>query len=594
MSVNNRIQALRSEMKSNGIDAYIVPTADFHQTEYVGDYFKSREYISGFQGSAGVAVITTEKSYLWTDGRYFIQAAGELEGTEIELCKMGNPGVPTVFEFLSEYMKEGSTLGFDGRTVSFAEGNSYKDMMSTKGGKCVIDKDLIDAIWTDRPALSTKPAYHLEEKYTGENVASKLNRIREEMKSQGATAHLVTTLDDICWIMNFRGDDVDCNPLVLSYAIIKMDSVDLYVDTNKLDDTICNDLTANGVAFHPYDEVYTAMNQLKDEALLIEPEKVNFSLFHDLDESITLIEGVSPSSLMKAMKNDTELDNIRIAHIKDGTAVTKFMYWLKTNLGKIEMTEMSVSDKLEELRAEQGDFISPSFTPISGYGPHAALCHYRSTPETNSTIEQKGLFLLDSGANFIEGSTDITRTFAVGPLSDVEVHHFTTVCRAMLRLSAAKFNYGVGGCNLDVLARGIMWSEGLEYNHGTGHGVGYLTSIHEGPANIRWSATPASTTRIEKGMVFSNEPGMYVEDSHGIRTENLMIAMPWKENQFGKFMQFETIAFAPIDLDAIDPDMMTSEEKALLNDYHADVYEKIAPHLSDEERQWLTQYTRAI
>lgn len=594
MSVNSRIAALRNEMKSQGIDAYIVPTADFHQTEYVGDYFKSREYITGFQGSAGVGVITTEKSYLWTDGRYFIQAASELEGTEVELCKMGNPGVPTVFEFLSKNMTDGSTLGFDGRTVSLKEGNSYKEMMDAKGGKCATDTDLIDGIWTDRPALSTKPAYHLDEKYTGENVTSKLERIRTEMKEQGASAHLVTTLDDICWIMNFRGDDVDCNPLVLSYAIIKMDSVDLYVDTNKFNETINTDLAANGVSYHPYNAVYAAMGELKDETLLIEPEKVNFSLFNDLDKSVTLLEGVAPSSLMKAMKNEVELENIRIAHIKDGTAVTKFMYWLKQNLGKVEMTEMSNSDVLEKFRAEQGDFIGPSFSPISGYGPHAALCHYRSTPETNSVIEQKGLYLLDSGANFIEGSTDITRTFAVGPLTDEEVHHFTSVCRAMLRLSATKFNYGVGGCNLDALARGIMWNEGLDYNHGTGHGVGYLTSIHEGPANIRWNASPASTTRIEKGMIFSNEPGMYVEGSHGIRTENLMIAQPWKENKFGKFMQFETIAFAPIDLDAIDPEMMTSEEKQQLNDYHSEVFEKIGPHLTEEEREWLKEYTRAI
>lgn len=594
MSVNSRIAALRNKMKSYGIDAYIVPTADFHQTEYVGDYFKSRQYITGFQGSAGVAVITKEKSYLWTDGRYFIQAAGELSDTEVELCKMGNPGVPTMFEFLKDYMPTGSTLGFDGRTLSSKEAKTYEEMMASKSGSCAIDKDLIDCIWTDRPSLSTKPAYHLEKKYTGEDVSSKLKRIRAKMQEQGASAHLVTTLDDICWIMNFRGDDVDCNPLVLSYALIKMDSVELYIDANKLNDTINAELSSNGVTYHPYNNVYADIAQLKDQTLLIDPEKVNYSLVKDLDSSITVIEGATPSSLMKAMKNEVELENIRTAHIKDGTAVTKFMYWLKNNLGKIEMTEMSVSDMLESFREQQGDFISPSFAPISGYGPHAALCHYRSTPETNSVIEQKGLYLLDSGANFIEGSTDITRTFAVGPLSDEEVHHFTSVCRAMLRLAATKFNYGVGGSNLDALARGIMWNEGLDYNHGTGHGVGYLTSIHEGPANIRWMASPASTTRIEKGMVFSNEPGMYVENSHGIRTENLMVAQPWKENQFGTFMQFETLAFAPIDLDAINPEMMSTDERKQLNNYHAEVYTKISPNLTEEEREWLKVYTRAI
>lgn len=595
MTITNRIQALRASMKHANIDAYIVPSADFHQSEYVGAHFKSRAFITGFTGSAGTAVITSDKAYLWTDGRYFIQAEQQLEGTDIELCRMGNVGVPTIVELLTKVLAEGSTLGFDGRVISVSEGQSYEEIMNTKNGHIRYDLDLIDSIWQDRPSLSAKPAFHLDEQYTGASTASKLTEIRNVMKEKKATSHIITSLDDLCWIFNFRGQDVKYSPMVLGYAIIHMDTVDLFIDEEKLDDNILADLAANHVRYFPYNDIYNYVtNFTSDNACLMDLARLNYSLYKNIPAGVQRIEAENPTILMKSLKNEVELENIRIAHIKDGIAVTKYMRWLKMNIGKIPMTEMSASDKLVAFREEQENYMWPSFAPICGYKEHAALCHYEALPETNKELQTEGLFLNDTGGNYNEGSTDITRTIALGELTSEEKLHFTVVTKSMLALANATFIEGIAGYNLDVLARQPFWDLGLDYNHGTGHGVGYLLSIHEGPASFRWRANGGGSTPLAEGMVLTDEPGIYIAGSHGIRTENELIVRKGIKNDYGQFMYFEPITFVPIDLDAIDVSILNDTDKKYLNDYHAQVWAKLSPHLNSEEQDWLKEYTRAI
>ncbi|WP_461812013.1 aminopeptidase P family protein [Faecalimonas sp.] len=595
MKVTERIAKLRSLMEEKNIDMYIVPSADNHQSEYVGEHFKAREFITGFTGSAGTAVITRTEAGLWTDGRYFLQAEQQLEGSGVELYRMGNPGVPTVLEFIANKLEENGTLGFDGRLVAVDEGKEYAKAASTKGGSINYVYDLVDEVWEDRPALSTEKAFALDEKLVGESTESKLARIRKVMEEVGANVHVITSLDDVAWTLNVRGNDVAYSPLLLSYLIITMDQVDLYVDETKLNDEIRANFDKVNVVLHPYNDVYEAMKAYgSEDTLLIDPDRLNYALYYNIGENVHTVEKQNPTVLMKAMKNDVELSNIRNAHIKDGVAMTKFMKWVKENVGKMTITEMSASEKLEQFRAEQEGFLWPSFEPICGYGEHAAIVHYTSTPETDVELKEGALFLTDTGGNYYEGSTDITRTFALGEVSDIEKVHFTTVAKSMLNLANAKFMYGAMGVNLDILARKPFWDMNLNFNHGTGHGVGYLLNIHEGPSGIRWQYRPSETTPFEEGMVVTDEPGIYIAGSHGIRTENELIVRKGEANEYGQFMYFETITFVPIDLDAINPEIMSEEDKKMLNDYHKQVFEKISPFLNEEETEWLKKYTREI
>lgn len=595
MNIPERIAKLRAFMAEKNMDVYMVPSADNHQSEYVGEYFKSREFITGFTGSAGTAVITKDKAGMWTDGRYFLQAEIELKDTGVELFRMGNPGVPTVDEYIADVIPEGGTLGFDGRVVAMGEGQELAQMLAAKNAKINYDFDLIDDVWTDRPALSTEKAFHLDVKYTGEDTASKLARIRKEMDKVGANVHVITSLDDVCWTFNFRGNDVAYSPLVLSYTIIYKDHVDLFVDESKLNDEIKANLAKNNVTVLPYNDVYEAIKKFgAGDTLLVDPARMNYALYNNISNEAAKVQQLNPSVIMKACKNGTEIKNIKEAHIKDGVAVTKYMYWLKKNVGKMEITEMSASDKLEELRAEQGGFLWASFAPICAYGEHAAIVHYESEPETNVALEPHGLFLNDTGANFNEGSTDITRTIALGTLTEEEKLHFTTVCRSTMALQSTRFMYGACGYNLDIIARKPFWDMDLNFNHGTGHGVGYLLNIHEGPTGFRWQIRPGEKYPFEAGMIITDEPGIYIAGSHGIRTENELLVVEGTENEYGKFMHFESVTFAPIDLDAIEPKYMSEEDKKLLNDYHAQVWEKISPYLEGEEKEFLKEYTRAI
>ena len=595
MTVAERLSALRKCMQDKHIDMYIVPTADFHQSEYVGEHFKARAYITGFTGSAGTAVITLHDAKLWTDGRYFLQAAKQLEGTGVTLMKMFEPGVPTIEEYLEAELKSGQTLSFDGRVVSVGEGDAYASIAKKNGAKIDYQEDLIDVIWTDRPPLSDKPAWFLEEKYSGESSKSKLSRIRKEMEDAGCDTHIVSTLDDICWTLNIRGNDIDFFPLVLSYAIIKKDRFELYIDERKLDDKLKSILEKVGVTLHPYNAIYEDVKKLPENAtVLIDKAKLNYAIFNNIPASVSIVNKRNPEILMKALKNPVEVENIKKAEIKDSIAHVRFMKWLKENLGKIRITEMSASEKLDEFRAEMGNFIRDSFEPISSYGPHSAIVHSTSSPETDVELKAGSLYLSDTGAGFYEGSTDITRTYALGEVPEKMKEDFTIVAISNLQLASAKFLQGSSGLTLDILARKPFWDRGLNYNHGTGHGVGYLLNIHEGPAGFRYKYRAGETEEIQEGMVITDEPGLYIEGSHGIRLENELLARKGVQNEYGQFLYFETITLIPFDLDAINPAILDEENKKLLNEYHKRVYEEIAPHLNEEEKAFLKKYTRAV
>ena len=596
MKVDERIAELRKLMEKNNIDIYIVPTADFHQSEYVGEHFKARMFITGFTGSAGTAVITKDQAGLWTDGRYFIQAEKQLADNSVELFRMGEPGVPTIVEFIKDKLPEKGVLGFDGRVVSVSEGQAYENIIKEKDASIKYNVDLIDEIWTDRPPLSKEPAFKLDLKYAGESTESKVKRIREKMQEHGANKHVVCSLDDIMWMLNIRGNDIEFFPLVLSYAIVTMDEVHIYLDESKLNDDIVNTLKENGVEhIHPYNQVYEDVKNFDaDDVVLIDPGKTNYALYNNIPESCKKVEAANPAILMKAIKNDTEIENIRVAQLKDSIAHVKFMYWLKHNVGKEKITEISASDKLDEFRKEQGNYIRPSFEPISSFGENAAIVHYSPTPETDKELELNNLFLTDTGAGFYEGSTDITRTYVLGEVEQHMKDDFTLVAISNLRLSNAKFLHGSNGMTLDIIARQPFWERNLNFNHGTGHGMGYLMNIHEDPIGFRWVYREEESHQFEEGMVITNEPGIYRESSHGVRLENELLISNGEKNEYGQFMYFEVITFIPFDLDAINPNMMTEQEKKWLNDYHKEVYEKVSPHLNDEEREWLKHYTREI
>lgn len=595
MTVPERLSALRKIMKEKGITMLIVPTADFHQSEYVGEHFKERMFITGFTGSAGTALIGLEEARLWTDGRYFIQAAKQLEGTTVQLMKMFEPGVPSLEAFLEEHLKEGDTLAFDGRAVSVGEGQEYARIAEKKKAKILYDEDFVDPVWKDRPALSEEPAFDLDEKYAGESVSSKMARIRKEMEDAGCNTHIVSTLDDTCWTLNIRGNDIEFFPLVLSYAIIRMDRFDLYIDERKLDKALQEKLAKDGVVLHPYNAIYEDVKKLSDkDIVMIDPSKLNYALFNNIPKSVKTVEKRNPAILMKAIKNPVEIENIRKAQIKDSVAHLRFMKWLKENIGKIKITEMSAAAKLDEFRAEMGNFIRPSFEPISSFGPHSAIVHYTSSPETDVEFHTGTLYLSDTGAGFYEGSTDITRTFALGEVPQQMKDDFTLVAISNLHLANAKFLEGCSGLTLDILCRQPFWDRDLNFNHGTGHGVGYLLNIHEGPMGFRWKYRAGEVEAFQEGMIITDEPGFYVEGSHGIRLENELLARKGEKNEYGQFMYFETISLIPFDLDAINPDMLNAEDKKLLNDYHSRVYETIAPLLKEDEKEFLKKYTRAI
>lgn len=606
--IRDRLDALRKLMKERGMDAYMIPTADFHESEYVGEHFKCREYMTGFTGSAGTALITMDEACLWVDGRYYVQAAAQLKDSTVTMMKMGQEGVPSLRAYLEDKMPEGGCLGFDGRVVNAAEGLALEEMLRERGARISYGEDLAGMIWQERPELSAEPAWVLDERYAGKSALDKIADVREAMEKVHASVHVLTSLDDIAWLLNIRGNDILYNPVVLSYALVTMDQLYLFVNSSVLEGkaypyledakgiSVREYLERTGVTVMPYDGVYDMVEELKNEKVLLEKCRINYAVYRLIDGSNKVIDRMNPTASMKAVKNDVEIENEKRAHIKDGVAMTKFIYWLKKNTGRIPMDEISVSDYLGKLRMDQEGCIGLSFATISAYGAHGAMCHYSATPESSIPLEPRGLYLIDSGGQYYEGTTDITRTIAMGPVTDEEKEHFTLVLMSMLRLGDVKFLHGCRGLSLDYAAREPLWRRGLNYEHGTGHGVSYLSSVHERPNGIRFKMVPERQDNavMEAGMITSDEPGVYIEGSHGIRTENLVLCVEDEKNEYGQFLRFEYLTYVPIDLEVIDREIMSERDVELLNRYHEQVYEKISPYLDEDERVWLAEATRAV
>lgn len=588
-SIVKRIEKLRGLMKEKNIDIYLIPSSDYHQSEYVGEYFKSREFISGFTGSAGTVVVTCDQAGLWTDGRYFIQAEKQLKGSGITLFKMGEENVPTYSEYINQNLKNNQTLGFDGKVL---DAETILDLKNNFGNKNIVLEDrydLIGEIWEDRPALPMTEVFVLDEKYAGESFESKLSKLRTKMGSLKTDIHILTSLDDIAWLFNIRGRDIKNNPVTLAYALISMDKAILYIDRKKINNEVEQYLINNKIEIKEYFAIYEDVKNIQEETVLLDKEKVNYLIYNSIKG--TILDRKNPTTLMKACKNSIELENLRNSHLKDGVAVTKFMYWLKNNIGKIDMTEISVSEKLENYRKEQELYIEPSFNTISAYEANAAMMHYSANEKSNSILYPRNLLLIDSGGQYLDGTTDITRTFVLGDCAREIKEHFTLVLKGMLSLSKVKFLYGARGTNLDILARKPVWERGIDYKCGTGHGVGFLLNVHEGPQGIRFQTNPQV---LEDGMTITNEPGVYIEGSHGIRLENELIVKKAEKTVFGQFMEFETMTYAPLDLDGVIPEMLENDEREFLNKYHKMVFEKLSPYLTIEEKEWLKEYTREI
>lgn len=594
--IQERLAALREEMKKRNIAIYVVPTADFHESEYVGSYFKARKFITGFTGSAGTAVITLTEAGLWTDGRYFVQAAKQLEGTSVTLYKMGMEGVPKVNEYIENTLAEGECLGFDGRVVNGDWGKELEEIVAKKHGSLYVDEDLIDLIWKDRPAMSAEPVRILDMAYTGKSTKEKLADVRAVMKEKGAQLHLMSSLYDIAWLLNVRGNDISYVPVVLSFLALSEDSCTWFVQEQIVTEELKAYLTENGITTQPYESFYDYVKNIHVDKVLMNKQVANYRICNNIPASVEVLDEKDPTERMKAIKNETEVRNTRNAHVKDAVAMCRFMYWLKKNVGKIPMTEISVSDYLEQLRAEQEGFLDLSFDTICGYADHGAIVHYSATPESDVPLKPEGLLLVDSGGHYLEGTTDITRTFVLGPITDEMKADFTRVCRSNMNLANVRFLHGCTGINLDVIAREPFWEANLDYNHGTGHGVGYILNVHEGPNAFRWqkSAGRSEDSVLEEGMITTDEPGIYIEGKYGIRLENELLCCKGEKNEYGQFMYFENITYVPFDLDAIDPEQMTSVERSRLNEYHAKVYEVVSPYLEGEEKAWLKEATRAI
>ncbi len=594
--IEARLNHLRQQMKARGMDAYLIPTADFHESEYVGEYFKCRSFMSGFTGSAGSLVVTLDDAALWVDGRYFVQAGEQLKGSTIRMMKMGEDGVPEIEDFIADAVPEQGCLGFDGRVVNSFTGKKLEALLAKKRACIKCEEDLVDLVWEDRPALSAEPAWILEESYAGKSGAEKIKDLRAAMEKEGATVHVLTTLDDIVWLLNIRGNDVPCNPVVLSYLALTKDQVILFANPQVFGDEEKEYLSQLKAELRPYDQIYTYVHDLRGETILLEEARVNYRMLKEIHESNQVISQMNPTVLAKAVKNPVEIQHMKDVHVKDGVVMTRFIRWMKENVGRIPMDERSAEQKLDSMRRETEGNLGLSFETISAYGPNAAMCHYSATEESNAAIQPKGFYLVDSGGQYYEGTTDITRTIAVGPLTREEKEHYTLVLMAMLRLGAVKFPYGSRGLTLDYAARQVFWDRGLNFNHGTGHGVGCLLNVHERPVGIRWKMVPErmDSCVMEAGMITSNEPGLYIEGSHGIRTENLMLCVEDERNEYGQFLRFEYLTYAPIDLDGVEPSLMTKRDIQLLNDYHKKVYEKISPYLEREEREWLKEATREL
>lgn len=603
-NVEEKLNALRKLMRERNLSAYIIPTEDFHSSEYVGEYFKEREYMSGFTGSAGTLIVLHGKAALWTDGRYFIQAEEQLAGSSITLMKSGQPGVPAMAEYLADELDERSIIGFDGRTVTgrfietIAEKTDVKHM-TFEGGE-----DLVGLVWRDRPAISAEPVWEMDVSYAGKSREEKLSSIREKMWEEKADVLLLTALDEIAWLLNLRGNDVKYTPVFLAYMLVMQKKAVLCVNEQILPQEIREKLLQAGIDICPYEAVGKMLHDIPERARVwVDSGSVNYSLLNSLPSRISKVDKCSPVLLMKAVKTPQEMAHMRNAHVKDGVAVTKFIRWLKMSMdcdvrkdGKGEkITEMSAAAKLEAFRAQQEGYLGASFESIIAYASHGAIVHYEPTEKTDAELKSGSLCLADTGGHYRDGTTDVTRTVALGTVTEEEKRYYTIALRGHLALGAARFLQGVCGQNLDVLAREPLWENGLDYNHGTGHGVGFLLSVHEGPQRFQWRISKNTLNiPLEEGMIISNEPGIYLEGKFGIRHENLVLCRKGERNGDGQFMYLEPLTMVPFDRDAIAPELMTNRELQWLNDYHRKVYDTLEPYFEGEELRWLRQATERI
>ena len=582
------IKQISEIMKKHKIDFYIAPSADAHQSEYVADYYRGRAYLSGFTGSAGTLLVGLNEAKLWTDGRYFIQAEEQLKDTGIDLMKIAVEGYETLNEWIAANIKEGNVLSLDGNCYSFNQYKELKKIAEKNKFKIEMNKDILNEVWLDRPSLPKDKMFIHEEKYAGKSVDEKLNAIREIMKKEKVSSYLLSSLDDIAWCFNIRGNDIAFNPVVISYAIITMDQAELYIDKNKVTSDVEERLKLQNINIFEYDEIEKAVKELSGR-VMIDPAKVNAKLAVLI--SAEIVERSNITTELKAIKNDVEIANLEKCQVRDGVAMVKFIKYLKENVGKKEITEISAAEKLSAIRAEGENAKGDSFSTIAGYKEHAAMMHYSATEESNYELKPAGLFLVDSGGQYLDGTTDITRTFVLGDLTDEEKRDFTLVLKGHINLARAKFLKGTNGMNLDILARGPLWQYGIDYKCGTGHGVGFFLNVHEGPQGIR---PRGNDVPLEPGMILTNEPGVYKEGKFGIRTENTLLVVKDETTESGEFYRFETISYCPIDLAGVKVKLLNPEEKLWLNRYHRIVYEKLSPYLNKEEKEFLKYETREI
>ena len=597
MNVNERIEALRALMREKGIDVYYIPNEDDHLSqEYTAPYFQCKSYISGFSGEAGCVIVTKDFAGLWTDGRYFTQAEHELEGTCVELMRMRQEGVPDAMDFLVDALPENGTLGYDGRVVSAADSLGLKRRISFKHGKLVTEYDLAGSVWgKERPAMPKEPLFVLAKKWTGESCEERIARVREAMKEKKADVLVLTALEDPCWLLNLRGNDIACTPVAYAFAMVTMRSVSYYADGDKVTEKVKAYLDENKVTLKPYDRLAKDLAKLHGKRIWASLKQLNTALYTNLAEDNSIINETSPITMFRAIKNSTEIRNLRNAHVKDGVAMVQFIHWVKENVSKGDMTELSAQNYLYDRRSEQKDYIEPSFHTICAYQANGAMMHYSADENNYAEIKPRGVLLVDSGGTYKDGTTDITRTIALDELTETEKKYYTMVLKGHLALSRAKFLYGTAGFNLDILARGPMWQMDIDYQCGTGHGVGHVLSVHEGPHGIRWGMPRKSEgERFEPGMIVTNEPGIYLPHEIGIRIENELLVVKGTKNFYGQFLEFENVTYCPYDLDAIDVKYLNDEEIEQLNAYHEMVYEKLADRLDESDRAWLKEATRRI
>ena len=590
-TINNRIAALRAHIAQEQIQAFIIPSTDPHLSEYVAPHWQSREWISGFTGSAGTVVVTAKDAGLWTDSRYFLQAARQLEGTCITLYKEMLPETPNLPEFLSAHLQEGDCVGIDGKMFSAEEVEHLQKELKKSGIRIKSIADPIQLLWTDRPAMPLAPAFVYDTKYAGMSFTEKLPAVRQAMEAAGADSLLLSALDEIAWLLNIRGNDVHCNPVVVSYLLIEKDKVNYFVQPQKVTPELTEYFNVNGISVHPYEEIGDYLNSFNAHSILMNPAKTNYAIYSAIRPGCLIINGASPVALLKAIRNKQEIAGIHAAMQRDGVALVKFLKWLDEAVPAGKETEISVDKKLHTFRAAQPLYMGESFDTIAGYKEHGAIVHYEATPETDVTLKSEGFLLLDSGAQYLDGTTDITRTIALGPLTEEEKTDYTLILKGHIALAMAVFPEGTRGAQLDVLARMPIWKERMNYLHGTGHGVGHFLNVHEGPQSIRMNENPVA---LQPGMVTSNEPGVYKAGSHGIRTENLVLTVPAGEGMFGKYLKFETLTLCPICRKGIIKELLTAEEIGWLNDYHRTVYEKLSPDLNNDEREWLKEACKAV